>query len=573
MKLYHFLGSLPLALFLIAATTLFVITGTFLESSSGSHRFAAHFTYSSPLFGILLGGFFINILISALRRWPFKKRHIPFLITHAGLLMVIGGAMIKHVYGIQGTMRISEGSGSEEVLLADTQAILVESKDHQSLYPIKQTLTGRWRLSQPKDAPLQLALTSYIPHATEHREIWKADGTGRLQRERLEPDAGQTLVVYDRGFGGYAVQVPETLSPEELDRQKLAHLNAQLHQARHEKLLPPLALLQRACQKTGADFPDTFATFLDAWNNSPSWLLSDVPPSIQTTLSHLNWNEVPPGELQGCLWLSALDRALQPRLQQGCNLLDLLKEHDWPFLTQLQEAKTNEEEQLLVLLTKQIFAVADDLPALPPDTSTPARLYSAYLRAYALHLKDIPFEPILKNVERPLTVSFEATSPLKKLEENRPVALLQARCKGKSCSFSLGFEPSGAGLKWPLFEGAFRTRFQPEAHRLPHHIRLRQARQITYAGASQPYSYECDLIIRSLDSGQAIEKTLSMNNVHETADGYRFYLSHIAPPQEGALKQIQLVVNSDPAKYWLTYPGGIILALGIALLFFLPRRN
>ena len=34
---------------------------------------------------------------------------------------------------------------------------------------------------------------------------------------------------------------------------------------------------------------------------------------------------------------------------------------------------------------------------------------------------------------------------------------------------------------------------------------------------------------------------------------------------------LQIVVNYDPAKYWLTYPGAIILSLGILLLFWQKR--
>jgi uncharacterized protein YijF (DUF1287 family) len=33
------------------------------------------------------------------------------------------------------------------------------------------------------------------------------------------------------------------------------------------------------------------------------------------------------------------------------------------------------------------------------------------------------------------------------------------------------------------------------------------------------------------------------------------------------MKQVQIVVNYDPAKYYLTYPGGCLVALGIFLLF------
>jgi uncharacterized protein YijF (DUF1287 family) len=62
--------------------------------------------------------------------------------------------------------------------------------------------------------------------------------------------------------------------------------------------------------------------------------------------------------------------------------------------------------------------------------------------------------------------------------------------------------------------------------------------------------------------------------VHETWDGYRFYLSSITPSDESAVKQVQIVVNYDPAKYLLTYPGAIVLSCGILMLFLLrPYRR
>src|SRR5262249_600463 len=117
---FHFLGSVRFAIALIGSATLFVITGTVLEGLSSSHLYAAQWTYSHPLFSILLTLFFINILFSALRRWPFRLRHIPFLITHLGLLMVIGGTIIKQRLGVQGNMHLIEGSGSQKILLPNT---------------------------------------------------------------------------------------------------------------------------------------------------------------------------------------------------------------------------------------------------------------------------------------------------------------------------------------------------------------------------------------------------------------------------------------------------------------------
>ena len=144
-RLYHFLGGIVFALLLIATTACFVILGTFLESATDSHRYASQFTYGSPLFSMLLCGFFINIFISAIRRFPFKKSHIPFLITHLGMLMVLAGVLTKNLVGIQGTMIILEGNGSEEIFLKDTPSILIESKSNKN--PQFYTLIPSFRVT------------------------------------------------------------------------------------------------------------------------------------------------------------------------------------------------------------------------------------------------------------------------------------------------------------------------------------------------------------------------------------------------------------------------------------------
>jgi len=130
-KLYHFLGSIYFAVLLISTVTLFVIAGTFLEALSESHLYASIYTYNHPFFIFLLWMFFVNILFSALRRWPFEIKHIPFLITHCGLLMIIGGTLIKGYFGTQGSMGIVEGSGSHKLFLQNRHEILIESKDPQ----------------------------------------------------------------------------------------------------------------------------------------------------------------------------------------------------------------------------------------------------------------------------------------------------------------------------------------------------------------------------------------------------------------------------------------------------------
>ena len=138
---------------------------------------------------------------------------------------------------------------------------------------------------------------------------------------------------------------------------------------------------------------------------------------------------------------------------------------------------------------------------------------------------------------------------------------------------NLAYDATATALKQPALHGAYAVRFQPMSLSLPYHIRLRQARQIPYPHSSQIYSYESDILI-SENNEEPIAHTLSMNKVYETIDGYRFYLSGIGTSADQTIKRIQLIINHDPAKYFLTYPGALCVFLGILLLFwFKPYRR
>ena len=100
----RWLGGVELAICLIGVAAVAVAWGTYLESKSQSHLFAASVVYGHLGFTVLLLLFFVNILFSALRRWPFERKHLPFLLTHLGLLFVLAGAMAKQQWGLQGVM-------------------------------------------------------------------------------------------------------------------------------------------------------------------------------------------------------------------------------------------------------------------------------------------------------------------------------------------------------------------------------------------------------------------------------------------------------------------------------------
>jgi hypothetical protein len=440
----------------------------------------------------------------------------------------------------------------------------------------------------------------FIQDLHEDVYLFIFDRYGRIDTQSFRQDNLNALVVYDQGFGGYFVQAPLPLlnySKGRVEREK-SHLLATaelLKKSLNEdstSLSPPLQILHAACQKASADFADHCLAFLYLWDKHSGWLYSEkmeLPSALKAVVNQLDWDKTSENEKKACYWLSALIPEIEKEMRQGQDLLSILSQRQWPLMKRLKQLKktsgpcsSEETKVLLTALSQQFFTIADQLPPIPHDlkqmsAEKKAQMLSAYLRTYGIHLKEIGESEVNPSkdqqvvvLECPVSRNIQEAIPLLKLEDNLPGITLEVAEGSKKEIVTLTYDPYGMGLKWPVLEGHYLVRYQPRFDRIPYHIRLRTARQINYPGSFQPYSYESDLLITdSQRPGKPIEKTISMNNVYETWDGHRFYLANISPGEETGVKRIQLVVNHDPAKYILTYPGAILMSLGIILLFWM----
>jgi hypothetical protein len=725
--LFHFLGGIYVAIFLITTAALTVIAGTFLESYTESHLYASSWTYSHPLFAVLLSFFFINILFSALRRWPFRSRHIPFLITHLGLLMIIAGTIIKNRVGVQGNLSIWEGSGGQNILIPNSYSLHVEKREGtKTEYPLASL--EPWQTLQKEPLPeLKLKIVGMTPHSNEKWETWvkgnqaiiagippipivewntssplpepltvpiskennwqvlavrtdnihdliqhayfegldlnfsmlkkslsfsfkdsliadpllnidiqgelfhiplngkKAlytipqmaplipgsnihidlvrslpllilaeetggdtflvlfDQHGRVHGENFGQARMKSLVSYDNGFGGYAVQTSlpdpsKAISIKEKEKNNQQFLCEQLREAmaRQPPLAPPLVLFKQACEKSHVDFIDHFVDFLVLWDQEPHILFSPsaLPPPFEQIISKLDLDQIPPIDRKAMQWISLFFDRIEEPILAGEDLFDLLKRNRWPFVDKLNQE--NDQTNTLTRLAQQIYTLIQDLPSLEKDqnesVSQKTKLFSAYLKAFGIEYSTIRTYLDEKNeiltLETPLTVRYRKEASTKKYEDNQPSIIVEAQQGMQKELFALTYDASAIGFRWPILQGQYLIRLQPQSLKIPYRVRLRQARQINYPQTQQAYSYEGDIWIQE-NNKEAVEKTLSMNQVHETWDGYRFYLAGMSPPSDQNIRRAHIIVNHDPAKYFLTYPGASLVALGIVLLFWL----
>ncbi len=101
------LGSLKFAVILLVTIAIAIGAATIVESRFDT-PVAQYYIYKSPLFLAWLFLLCINLAAAALSRWPWQKKHTGFVITHAGIIILLIGSMIGMVWGFEAyvTLRV-----------------------------------------------------------------------------------------------------------------------------------------------------------------------------------------------------------------------------------------------------------------------------------------------------------------------------------------------------------------------------------------------------------------------------------------------------------------------------------
>ncbi|HET9951319.1 MAG TPA: cytochrome c biogenesis protein CcsA [Candidatus Eisenbacteria bacterium] len=110
------LASLKLTVILLILIAVALSFGTILESLHGTE--AARAVYYAPWFFALEGLFAINIIGAIWERFPRNRYRIGFLITHASMLFILGGALATAAYTIEGRLPLWEGESANRILRA-----------------------------------------------------------------------------------------------------------------------------------------------------------------------------------------------------------------------------------------------------------------------------------------------------------------------------------------------------------------------------------------------------------------------------------------------------------------------
>ena len=163
-------ASLKLAVILIVSLAAILAWATFMEADRG-REYAQWYVYKADWFIALLGLLTVNIFSATLVRFPWKLRQTGFLITHAGLLVLLAGSVVTFWKGVEGQISMTEAPRGQSARQAEPANTL--------LLTGQSVITASWR-KEGKRVNLDFA---FAPGAADWpdgktRDLGESDGVG-----------------------------------------------------------------------------------------------------------------------------------------------------------------------------------------------------------------------------------------------------------------------------------------------------------------------------------------------------------------------------------------------------------
>jgi len=164
------LASIRLAV--VTMTTLAAVCGaaTVYESRWGTPA-AQRIVYQSPWFALLLALLGANVLLSMLKRWPWKAHHIGFVLAHVGILLLLAGSLVSLRFGLDGSVTLAEGESASQIALPARTVTVALASGANVAIPVRHAgeFWGEERHPLPNGAAL--VLTRHQPHVDYHERL------------------------------------------------------------------------------------------------------------------------------------------------------------------------------------------------------------------------------------------------------------------------------------------------------------------------------------------------------------------------------------------------------------------
>ena len=171
-SVYKFFISLRLAVFTLSALAVLTAIGTFVESKY-DQEFANKLVYHSFWMAVIMILLAVNLTMVLVDRWPWKKKHIPFIMAHFGILILLLGSVFTKYLGVDASLSFKEGESSSELSLSDMEVKVYSSFDGERFSLLYQKPLDMFFIKATEKKPYLIStageefkVVEYLPFAT-----------------------------------------------------------------------------------------------------------------------------------------------------------------------------------------------------------------------------------------------------------------------------------------------------------------------------------------------------------------------------------------------------------------------
>lgn len=207
--LIKILASLKLAVVVISALATVVAVGTFVEAKYDATA-AKKLVYESFWMYFVMGFLAVNLTAVMVDRWPWKKRHTPFVLAHIGILILLLGAILTQKYGVDGSVRVGIGDSNQYVTVPETDVLVYSSFDGDRYTKLEERQVDFFVNPPSSEKPLlipvfngEIKFTQYKPYVLPTRKVvapkdvkgrWGAGLRFQIQNQSMKVSVIEWLV-------------------------------------------------------------------------------------------------------------------------------------------------------------------------------------------------------------------------------------------------------------------------------------------------------------------------------------------------------------------------------------------
>ena len=564
MKLLKIIGSLYIAIFLIGALALILILSTTLESLYGT-PFVQRFFYGTGWFDVLLSLIFINIFCSTFTRWPFKKYHTGFIITHIGILLLLFGSLLTRLSGVEGQMALLEGE-TQDNILQNTHRLVIHRHNSEGGWTREIDLENSSQSGQSirlQDTPMELKIDELWKDAVEATEIVEGPGNAA-------PNPAIRLTLSSDRAGVRESIWLSTHNPSDPNSAQIAMGPAMISL----KTQKPTAKLSSTRvrviqQKTGKEF---------AFNLDP---LPKEPLAVNDsglTITHIRY--FPDARVKNKTLVSISDKPNNPAVEFTVSDASGVSEQHTKF-------SLFPDFQSLHGRTPQNHFDLELRLDTPESSETEPKGPRAALTFYDIHGKwsyasksssgetSNEIETGKNYTAGWMDFSFRVENLMERAAVEQKVRHARSNEKGDIAvrvsllengkPLTTHWVMPGKPFRFGANEGPIAAIVEAKHSTLPFALKLDDFRKIDYPGTSNASAYESDVTLTDPKDGITIKKKISMNKPLDYK-GYRVFQSSYIPDPMGDTSIFTVAKN--PGIRFI-YSGAVIMFLGVITIFYI----